>query len=61
MGQFTDEQMMSVVSQNPIVRESYERIRTACRELQNETGCPDEDIDTLLSFLIGRWQESTMS
>ena len=53
--------MKSVVSQSQIVKESYERIKTACRELQNETGCPDEDIDALLSFLIGRWQESIKS
>ncbi len=56
MSQFTDEQMISAIKQNGIVKDSYIKIKNACQELKAETGCPDEDIDSLLKFLIGRWQ-----
>ena len=58
MSQFTEEQMMSAINQDGIVKDSCINIKKACQELKIETGCPDEDIDSLLKFLIGRWQKS---
>ncbi len=56
MTKFTDEQMMAAIAREGIVRDSYTKIQEVCQELQAETGCPDEDIDNLLYFLVGRWQ-----
>ncbi|KGG12698.1 hypothetical protein EV05_1916 [Prochlorococcus sp. MIT 0601] len=47
---------MAAIAQEGIVKESYKKIQEACQTLQKETNCPDEDIDELLRFLIGRWQ-----
>jgi len=56
MSQFTDAQMMSAINQEGIVKDSCIKLKTACQELKAQTGCPDEDIDGLLKFLVGRWQ-----
>ena len=52
---FTNEQMIKAISQEGIVKESANKIKEACKNLQDKTNCPDEDIDDLLNFLVGRW------
>ncbi|ABX08568.1 hypothetical protein [Prochlorococcus marinus] len=56
MTKFTDDQMLAAIAQKGIVKDSYVKIQEACQALQEGTGCPDEDIDDLLRFLVGRWQ-----
>ena len=53
---FTNEQMIKAISQEGIVKESANKIKEACKNLQDKTNCPDEDIDDLLNFLVGRWK-----
>ena len=53
---FTDKQMREAINNNEIVKDSYLKIMLACKELQEGTGCPDEDVDSFLAFLIGKWQ-----
>ena len=52
---FSNEQMMEAISREGIVKESANTIKKACMDLQSKTNCPDEDIDDLLNFLVGRW------
>ncbi len=56
MSKFTDEQMMAAIAKGGLVKSFYDKFQKICQELQEETGCPDEDVDRLLQFLIGRWQ-----
>tara|TARA_Y100001968_G_scaffold331726_1_gene387407 strand:- start:1435 stop:1602 length:168 start_codon:yes stop_codon:yes gene_type:complete len=53
---FSDDQMLEAISKEGVVKESVDQIKVACKLLQDKTGCPDTDIDELLTFLIGRWK-----
>ena len=55
---FSDNQMMEVINRNELVKDSYIKIREVCQTLQSGTGCPDEDIDDFLSFLVGKWKKN---
>tara|TARA_Y100001968_G_C18726294_1_gene422411 strand:- start:177 stop:353 length:177 start_codon:yes stop_codon:yes gene_type:complete len=52
---FTDKQMFEAIATNIDVKESFNKISQACCELQSKTGCPDDDVDRLLEFTIGKW------
>ena len=56
MTDFTDEQMSTAIETNNLVKASYQKMKGLCKELQEKTGCPDEDVDNFLEFLIGKWQ-----
>ena len=53
--EFTDDQMLKAISSNDDVRICYEKITEACIELKRNTGCPDNDVDRFLRFIIGKW------
>ena len=53
---FTEDQMKECLSRNGVVNESVNQIKGICQALQRETGCPDEDVDDLLNFLVARWK-----
>lgn len=53
---FTEDQMKECLSRNGVVNDSVNQIKGICQALQRETGCPDEDVDDLLNFLVARWK-----
>ena len=52
---FTDKQMYEAIDQNTDVKECFIKITEACKQLKNNTGCPDDDVDRFLEFTIGKW------
>ena len=52
---FSDKQMLEAIENNLDVKACFKKITDACEALQSNTGCPDDDIDRLLEFTIGRW------
>ena len=52
---FSDKQMFDAIEQNDDVKNCFNKIRNACKELKTSTGCPDEDVDRFLEFTIGKW------
>ena len=52
---FTDKQMYEAIEQNDDVKNCFNKIKDACKELKNKTGCPDDDVDRFLEFTIGKW------
>tara|TARA_Y100001968_G_scaffold329153_1_gene377856 strand:- start:171 stop:344 length:174 start_codon:yes stop_codon:yes gene_type:complete len=54
---FTNDQMNEAISKEGIARDTFNQITQACNVLQSETSCPDEDVDDLLNFIIGRWKK----
>tara|TARA_Y100001978_G_C23646167_1_gene410882 strand:+ start:126 stop:302 length:177 start_codon:yes stop_codon:yes gene_type:complete len=55
---FTDKQMFEAIDSNEDVRDCFEKIIAACRELKLKTGCPNDDVDRFLEFAIGKWADS---
>ena len=55
---FTDKQMFEAIQANNDVKECFEKITTACKELKFKTGCPNDDVDRFLEFAIGKWADS---
>jgi len=53
---FSDEQYFESISNSQYVKETFSKIKEACQSLQDETGCPDEDIDDFLQFIVGKWK-----
>ena len=53
---FTDKQMFEAIEQNVDVKDCFNKITTACKELKSNTGCPDDDVDRFLEFTIGKWK-----
>tara|TARA_Y100001968_G_C19446764_1_gene765821 strand:- start:2436 stop:2606 length:171 start_codon:yes stop_codon:yes gene_type:complete len=54
---FTEEQMKEAISREGIAKDVVAKIQEACRQLKDNSGCPDEDVDDLLKFLVGRWKD----
>ena len=52
---FTDKQMYEAIENNGNVKSCFLKITQACKELQSNTGCPDDDVDRFLEFSIGKW------
>ena len=52
---FTDKQMLEAIENNLDVKDCFKKISEACKELQANTGCPNDDVDRFLEFSIGRW------
>ena len=53
---FTDKQIFEAVENNEDVKACFEKITNACKELQINTGCPDDDVNRFLEYAIGKWQ-----
>ena len=53
---FTDNQIFEAIEKNGDVKECFEKIIDACKELKSSTGCPDDDVDRFLEYAIGKWQ-----
>ena len=54
---FSDKQMYEAIEANVVVKDCFETITDACKELQSKTGCPNDDVDRFLEFLIGNWAD----
>ena len=55
---FTDKQLFEAIEANGDVKDCFQKIIGACRELKSKTGCPNDDVDRFLEFAIGKWVES---
>ena len=55
---FTDKQMFEAIKANMDVKECFNKISEACKELQRKTDCPNDDVDRFLEFSIGKWDKS---
>ena len=54
---FTDKQMFEAIEANEDVKNCFEKIINACKELKNKTDCPNDDVDRFLEYAIGKWTE----
>ena len=54
---FTDKQMFEAIEANVDVKDCLKKITDACKELKSKTRCPDNDVDRLLEFVIGKWSD----
>ena len=54
---FTDKQMFEAIEANSEVKDCFEKITNACKELKSKTGCPSDDVDRFLEFAIGKWAD----
>ena len=52
---FTDRQILEAIEKNADVKDCFKKIIDACNELKRNTGCPDDDVDRFLEFIIGKW------
>tara|TARA_Y100000589_G_scaffold92114_1_gene86906 strand:- start:376 stop:546 length:171 start_codon:yes stop_codon:yes gene_type:complete len=52
---FSDDKYFEVIQKNKNVKEAFESIKIICKKLQEETDCPEEDIDYFLKFIAGKW------
>ena len=53
---FTDKQLYEAIEKNADVRDCFNKISDSCKLLKSTTGCPDDDVDRFLEFIIGKWQ-----
>ena len=56
---FTDKQMFEAIEANKDVKDCFEKITGACKELKLKTGCPNDDVDRFLEFAVGKLAESS--
>tara|TARA_B100000700_G_C14763919_1_gene723436 strand:+ start:300 stop:470 length:171 start_codon:yes stop_codon:yes gene_type:complete len=54
---FTDKQMFEAIEANVDVKNCFDKITNACKELKCKTGCPNDDVDRFLEFAIGKWSD----
>ena len=54
---FSDKQMFQAIEANDAVKDCFEKITSACKELKSKTGCPNDDVDRFLEFAIGKWSD----
>tara|TARA_Y100001968_G_scaffold225003_1_gene207755 strand:- start:985 stop:1140 length:156 start_codon:yes stop_codon:yes gene_type:complete len=47
--------MLEAMESNADVKNCFNKISDACKELKSKTGCPDVDVDRFLEFTIGKW------
>ncbi len=53
---FTDSQIFEAIERNVDVKQCFNKISDACKELKSKTDCPDDDVDRFLEFTVGKWQ-----
>ena len=51
--------MFEAIEANADVKLCFERISLACKELKSKTGCPNDDVDRFLEFVVGKWADSS--
>jgi len=54
---FTDQQMYEAIEKNVDVKDCFYKIALACKQLKSNTSCPADDVDRLLEYTIGKWNE----
>ena len=54
---FTDQEYFEVIEKNVIVKEAYEKIKQICINLQEQTNCPEEDLESFLKFISRQWNK----
>ena len=54
---FTDKDYFEVIKKNETVKEAYESIKQICINLQEQTNCPEEDIENFLKFISKQWND----
>ena len=54
---FTDQEYFEVIEKNKIVKEAYDNIKEICNELQKQTNCPEEDLESFLKFISKHWNK----
>ena len=52
---FTDNEYLEVIQKNETVKKAYETIKQTCINLQKQTNCPEEDIESFLIFISKNW------
>ena len=52
---FTDQEYFEVIEKNEIVKQAYENIKEICINLQEQTNCPEEDLENFLKFISRQW------
>ncbi len=52
---FTDNEYFEVIKKNETVKEAFETIKQECINLQDQTNCPEEDIENFLKFISKHW------
>tara|TARA_B100000579_G_scaffold242131_1_gene198505 strand:+ start:1410 stop:1565 length:156 start_codon:yes stop_codon:yes gene_type:complete len=50
--------MFEAIEVNGDVKLCFEKITEACKDLKSKTGCPNDDVDQFLEFVIGKWADS---
>ena len=53
---FTDRQIFEAIEKNEDVKNCFNKITEACKDLKDKTDCPDDDVDRFLEFTIGKWK-----
>ena len=54
---FSDEEYFEVIQKNKHVKEAFNSIKLICNKLQEDTNCPEEDVDYFLRFIAEKWKE----
>jgi len=54
---FTDRQMFEAIEANVDVKDCFKKICDVCKDLKSKTGCPNDDVDRFLEFVIGKWDD----
>mgnify|MGYP004402474057 CR=1 FL=1 len=47
--------MFDSIASNDDVKDCFKIISEACMELKKKTGCPNDDVDRFLEFIVGKW------
>ena len=53
---FTDNEYFEVIKKNENVKEAFETIKQTCINLQKQTDCPEDDIESFLIFISKQWK-----
>ena len=53
---FTDNEYLEVIQKNEAVKDAFETIKQTCLNLQEQTKCPEGDIENFLIFISKQWQ-----
>ena len=53
---FSEKQYYQSLDSNENVKQAFIQITDACKKLQSQTGCPDDDIDEFLRFITRKWK-----
>ena len=52
---FTDNEYLEVIQKNETVKEAFDQIKQICTHLQEQTNCPEEDVENFLIFISKKW------